>query len=138
MTDDKITILCHSTTGSMSRVTFGEAVNYGFSLIGYLSLVILVGSGLIFVGGLIGFGGGLSSETSEDAAIWFILGALITIMGWLTIVAGMYGVFYKVIADAVNRGSNPAVAVTQQPGIMVAGVPNAPTVYREHRYDDFS
>ena len=139
----------------MSRVTFGEAVGYGFSLIGYLILVIVVGAGLIFVGGLIGFGGGLSSETSEDAAIWFILGALITIMGWLTIVAGMYGVFYKVIADAVNRGQvsyTPMLVNTQSTGASVikptpSGIPESTdsrvgnptqiTVTKSARFDDF-
>jgi|ETNmetMinimDraft_1059919.scaffolds.fasta_scaffold168058_2 hypothetical protein len=139
----------------MSRVTFGEAVSYGFSLIGYLVLVIIVGTGLIFVGGLIGVGGGLSSENAEDAAIWFILGGLITIMGWLTIVAGMYGVFYKVIADAVNRGQvtyTPMLVNTQSNGAPVvkptpSGIPKSTgsivvnptrrTITKSARFDEF-
>lgn len=122
----------------MSRVGFSEAISYGFSLMAYFVLVIIVGGGIAFCGALIGGGGAAASETAESGMIWVIFGFLITLFGWTIMAAGMYGTFYKVIADAVNRGSNPAVAVTQQPGIMVAGVPNAPTVYREHRYDDFS
>ena len=118
----------------MSRVSFSEAISYGFSLMAYFILVIIVGGGIAFCGALIGGGGMAASETNESGMIWMILGFLITLFGWTIIAAGMYGTFYKVIADAVSRGSNPAVAVTQQPGLMVAGVPNSPTVYPQHLF----
>ena len=85
----------------MSRVSFGEATSYGFSLIGYFLLVILVGGGLILLGGIIG----LSGLGTDEADVYFMLGIMVTAFGWLVIVAGSYGAFYKVIADGVGRGN---------------------------------
>ena len=112
----------------MSRVGFGEAINYGFSLMAYFVLVIVVGGGIAFVGALIGGGGMAASQSSESGIIWLILGFLITIFGWLIIAAGMYGTFYKVIADAVNRGTNTPIAITHQTGgLHVASAPHSQT-----------
>jgi len=84
----------------MNRVSFGEATSYGFSLLSYFFVVILTGGGLIFLGGIIG----ISASFDDETVVYFYLGLSVTALGWLLIVAGCYGAFYKVIADGVERG----------------------------------
>ena len=112
----------------MSRVGFAEAINYGFSLMAYFVLVIVVGGGIAFVGALIGNGPEVANESAETGIIWLIVSLFITLFGWLIIAAGVYGKFYKVIADAVNRGTNTPIAITHQTGgLHVASAPHSQT-----------
>ena len=91
----------------MARVGFGEALSYGFSLIGYLMAVGLVGGGLILLGTLMGTAG-IAGTSTDTVFLGIFFGVMIGLLGWLTIIAGLYGAFYKVIADGVNRGTNAA------------------------------
>ena len=92
----------------MSNVGYSEAITYGFSLIMYILGVGLLGVGLIIGGTLIVAQGAISSGSEDEMAIWFLAGTGVTVFGWLLIVAGTYGAFYKVIADAVSRGQDGA------------------------------
>ena len=91
----------------MARVSFSEALGYGFSLIGYLLAVGLVGGGLVFLGSVMGTAG-IIGTSSDTAILGIFFGVMTVLLGWLTIIAGLYGAFYKVIADGVNRGTNAA------------------------------
>ena len=92
----------------MARVSFSEALGYGFSLIGYLLAVGLVGGGLVFLGSVMMGTAVIMGTSSDTAFLGIFFGVMIGLLGWLTIIAGLYGAFYKVIADGVNRGTNAA------------------------------
>ena len=112
----------------MGRVSFSEAINYGFSLIMYFFGVGLVGLSLIFVGGLVALEGALGSGTGDELIMWFIIGSFISIFGYLVIIAGIYGTFYKVIADGVGRGmsGNTPTSNLKVINATPSGIPRSP------------
>ena len=95
---------------------------------GYLLLVGLVGAGLAFVGGLIAVEG----MFSEDGQVWFILGMAISFFGYLIIVAGLMGVQFKIIADAVCKGNQ--LSTFQQSSLKVVQAPSSSVVYPQNPF----
>ena len=93
----------------MAKVSFSEALSYGFSLIGYFLAVLVVGGGLVVLGSIMGSAGIFASNNGDEGVVFLgiFCGVLMLLFGWLTIIAGSYGAIYKVIADGVNRGTKP-------------------------------
>mgnify|MGYP001210063863 CR=1 FL=1 len=79
----------------MKQVTFGEALGYGLSMVAYFSLVGILSFFFIITG--FAMIGDTSSPTDGER-----LGALIAGLGFVISAAGIYGAFYKVIADGVQ------------------------------------
>lgn len=73
----------------MPRVTHFEAVEYGFDIIGYLAMLIIIPAVIVFAG-----------VASEDGLMMFfaVVGAFVYFA------AGSMGIVYKVIADATAAG----------------------------------
>lgn len=89
----------------MEAVNTIEGIIYGFKHIMYGIGVVIIG--LIFAGiGVAFMANGPGAGGVAGAMIFFLIGASI-------ILAGMFGVTYKVIADAVATG-NHRVQQTQQ------------------------
>lgn len=91
----------------MVAVNTVDGIKYGFQLMGYLLGVGIVAMFVIGIGsGMVGSAqGGLYGETNFGQ---LVLGAIITLVGVLTLYAGMMGLLYKVIADGVERGNRAA------------------------------
>ena len=87
-----------------------------------------MGLGLIFVGGLITVGGASNSGTGDELIMWFVLGSIVSIFGYLVILAGIYGTFYKVIADGVGRGMSRNTPTSNLKVITAtpSGIPRGP------------
>lgn len=73
-------------------VDFAETLKKGFSLLGYYVLFVVLG--VIFIGP--GF-----MLTSRMPA----LGIPLMLLGYLFLIAGMFGVTYKLIIDAIEKGN---------------------------------
>lgn len=81
----------------MSRVSTGEGIKYGFSLLGYLVGVSFVAFVVMAIGA--GMAGG-SVENGEFGGAF--LGGLVVLVGVLIFYAGFIGTVYKVIVDGVS------------------------------------
>ena len=86
----------------MAKVEFWDAIGYGVDLILYVISVILV-SGLITVLGM-ALTGGMFFTGANTTLITF-LGSVLVFLGVVVFYAGMLGIIYKVIADAVDKGT---------------------------------
>jgi hypothetical protein len=71
-----------------------DSIVYGFRLLGYLLAVLVVGFAVAVLG----------AEAAGSVSAF--LGELATLVGVAIILAGLLGMQYKVIADAVARGTN--------------------------------
>ena len=79
-------------------VSASEGIWYGFRLLGYFIGVFIIGSIIVFMGVAMMESAGLRGEGR------LFLGGLISLVGFATYFAGMLGIGYKVIADAVEKG----------------------------------
>jgi hypothetical protein len=88
----------------MSAAGLSDVYRYGVRFVGYLLVVTLVGSAFIVGGAILGeqllptVGGGDTTATSNVAAI-----ALFAI-GVLLLLSGLFGLAYKLVADATMAG----------------------------------
>ena len=80
----------------MVAVNAVDGIKYGFRLIGYLIAVGLIGGGIMFVGFLL-----VGDEN-------FIIGGILSLIGYLVFFAGQFGIIYKIIADGVSTGVSDA------------------------------
>jgi len=76
----------------METVSTSEGIAYGFHLLGYL-----VGLGVVAWLTAVGTFAVVSNSN-------FFLGFLIAVIGGLIIIAGLFGLSYKVISDGVQNG----------------------------------
>jgi len=96
----------------MSRVSTGEGIKYGFSLLGYLVAVSLVA----FV--VVAIGAGMAGRSVENGTFGeAILGALVVLAGVLIFYAGFIGTVYKVIVDGVTTALERTDAVAGDEGL---------------------
>lgn len=82
----------------MVNVNPVDGITYRFRLIGYLIAVFVAGFIIIAICGVLVDSGG-------DAAL---VGGLVALAGMATIFAGFLGMQYKIIADAVEKGTSAA------------------------------
>ncbi len=78
----------------MAFVLWREGISYGFSMIGFLLVVVWLGAIPIIVGSA------MISEDSQRFIGWLVAG-----IGYTVLLAGSYGAMYKIIADGVARGN---------------------------------
>jgi hypothetical protein len=88
----------------MQAVGVGESIRYGFKLMAYFALIILI-SGIITI-----FGSGMILSAQQGLyggtdTGQLLIGLLISLGGVAVLYAGLMGSIYKVIADAVQRGN---------------------------------
>lgn len=84
----------------MVAVDTTDALMYGFRLLGYLIAVFLAGAVLLGIGA--GFSPGPMGSGNPILALLFI------VAGAAVLYAGGLGIFYKVIADGVEKGNRAA------------------------------
>lgn len=84
----------------MVAVDTMDAIKYGFRLLGYLLAVFLAGGVLLAIGA--GFTPGPRGSGNPILTIIFL------IAGIAIMYAGGLGIFYKVIADGVEKGVSAA------------------------------
>lgn len=92
----------------MVNVNAIEGIKYGFRLIGYAILVVGVGFVIMIIGSVM-------AENSPVIGVSFVL------VGFLLFYAGLLGMGYKVIADAVEKGVR--AANTQTATVEASGQP---------------
>lgn len=79
----------------MALVSGREGIEYGIGLLGWVSVVILSGGGIGGVGWIIaGSGVGMTGR---------LFGGLVFLSGGIVVLAGMMGILYKVVSDALSR-----------------------------------
>lgn len=79
----------------MELVSGRDGLEYGIGLLGWVTLVLVVGGGIAGVGWVLaGSGAGPAGR---------VLGGLIFLVGGIVILSGMLGLLYKVISDATGR-----------------------------------
>lgn len=88
-------------SGAPGRVSVGDSLRYGVGLIGYALAVGLLGGFLLALGGRL-------LNPFVPAPGFGVMGTLFTLAGLVVLFAGMLGVGYKVIADAVAVGHRMA------------------------------
>lgn len=82
----------------MELVSGRDGIEYGIGLLGWISVVVLVGGGLSGVGWIIaGSGVGTTGR---------VFGGVIFLLGGVLMFSGMMGVLYKVITDALIRAED--------------------------------
>ncbi|WP_276253143.1 hypothetical protein [Halomontanus rarus] len=86
----------------MAAVNLVNGVTYGFRLFGYLIGVSILGLLPLGLGYLLMDGAPL-------------VGALLMLFGFLVFYAGSFGLFYKVIADAVSAGVSDVSSPADEP-----------------------
>lgn len=108
----------------MANVNPIDGVKYGFRLMGYTIAV--------FVGGMVI--AAIGARMAEDAASGgsVVLGALIAIFGVAVIYAGMLGMAYKIIADAVEKGIRSADGPVSAAGSRAARQPSTGRATGQH------
>jgi hypothetical protein len=100
----------------MVAVNTFNGIEYGFRLMGYFFLVLLIGGAAVWMGlGLVDSGPAPLNEDSNQSpsfdvgyfidVIEWLVGILLVFAGGLTLWAGVMGGSYKMIADAVERGN---------------------------------
>lgn len=89
----------------MVAVSTTDAIKYGFRLLAYLAAVNIIAGVIGLVGfGIVGSSAGGPFESPDTGAMLF--GLLISLVAYLIWIAGHLGVGYKVIADAVDAGTD--------------------------------
>lgn len=79
----------------MELVSGRDGLEYGIGLLGWVTLVLVVGGGIAGVGWVLaGSGAGPAGR---------VLGGLIFLVGGIVTLSGMLGLLYKVISDATDR-----------------------------------
>jgi hypothetical protein len=84
----------------MAAVNIVDGIKYGFVLLGYFITVFLVGAVVFGIGVAVSAGG-----TDGSNAAFVLVGGLLSLAGGLVVLAGLFGVLYKTIADGVQRGT---------------------------------
>lgn len=85
----------------MEYVPALDGVKYGFTLVAYLFVVIVLGAAIATVGFLL-IRHGLESGLGQNADYGLVFAGLaLGIGGGLTLLAGVMGMLYKVIVDGV-------------------------------------
>jgi len=79
----------------MDVVSGRDGIEYGIGLLGWISLVVLVGGG---IGGL-----GWIIAGSGVGAVGRLFGGLVFLAGGVVLLSGLMGMVYKVITDAASR-----------------------------------
>ena len=87
----------------MTAVGVLDGIKYGFVLLGYFVAVFVVGAVLIGIGGAVGAGG-----TGGNDVVFAVVGGLV-------VLAGSFGVLYKIIADGARRGVESANEAVPDP-----------------------
>ena len=88
----------------MPTVSAFEGIVYGYKIMGYYIAVIIVGNIIAGIGGgamASGFDVGLRADPNWGLVFF---GLLLLFAGILTILAGLFGAAYKLIADGVAKG----------------------------------
>lgn len=103
-----------------AAVGLKDVFSYGLRFVGYLSLVVLVGGGLLVAGFAFGFsavlGAGAAALTDPSQLVAqismtnLVLGAVFTVAGGVTLVSGLIGILHKLVADAAMTGTEMALA----------------------------
>jgi hypothetical protein len=89
----------------MAAVSVIDGVKYGFVLLGYFIAVFLTGGVILGIGAAVSAGG-----TNGNDAAFVVVGGLLALVGGLVVLAGLFGVLYKIIADGVGRGIESSMA----------------------------
>lgn len=85
----------------MARVSAAEGISYGVGLFGYMLGIVVFG--LLFQ--IVGIGIIVSEQ--------YVIGAILFLIGGVATYSGLTGTIYKVIADAVHKGTqDPEAAMT--------------------------
>jgi hypothetical protein len=92
-----------------------DVFSYGLRFVGYLSLVVLVGGGLLVAGFAFGFSAvldaGLGALTDPSQLTATLAGgAVVSVVGAVTLVSGVVGLLHKLVADAAMTGTEMALA----------------------------
>lgn len=77
----------------MARVSVAEGISYGVGLFGYMLGIVVFG--LLFQ--VVGIGIIVSKQ--------YVIGAIVFLIGGVATYSGLAGTTYKVIADAVHKGT---------------------------------
>lgn len=89
----------------MTAIRSVDSFKYGARLLAYFLLVLIVGGGLLALGGTVGYSDaqrfldGSGYDSAELAG-----GAVLAVLGGFVLLAGMFGVAHKLIADSVATG----------------------------------
>lgn len=82
-----------------TEVSFRETLSYGVRLIGLLAMLAILTAVIVGIGFAVGGFGDDAASTGQMVA-----GVVIFIVGGIVLYGGIFGVIYKVQADAVARG----------------------------------
>ena len=92
-------------------VDFKETMKYGAKILGYVLLVALI-SGIFFAPAMLILpeeSTMLAFDTaSSGSIIRMAVGGILSFVGFLVFVSGMFGIQYKIISDGVEKGSGNA------------------------------
>jgi len=95
----------------MTAVSTADGIKYGFKLMGYQLLVTVVGGGIALVGFFLTSAFGIAAVDNGSAGgglLAILIGGVFLLAGVAVWLAGMAGTTYKVVADAVEAGTESA------------------------------
>jgi|GEM_PF-3360855 len=85
-------------------VNFKETMRYGAKILGYVVLVALI-SGIFAVPGMFLLPQTTTGMVSNVSSARSAFGGILSFVGFLIFVSGMFGIQYKIISDGVETGS---------------------------------
>ncbi|MFD1645012.1 hypothetical protein [Haloarchaeobius litoreus] len=95
----------------MTAVSTADGIKYGFKLMGYQLLVTVVGGGIALVGFFLTSAFGIAAVDNGSTGgglLAVLIGGVFVLAGVAVWLAGMAGTTYKVVADAVEAGTESA------------------------------
>ena len=107
----------------MSTITFRESLKYGGRLFALWFAVTLVGGGLTVLGGYLAVPEVQSLITSGTGAVETATlagGAILGLLGLSSLIVGNFALVYKLLADAVSKGTGARSAEGVDEGVAVA------------------
>lgn len=88
-------------------VDFKETMKYGAKILGYVVLVALI-SGIFFGPAMLIFPEESAMLSASEPTVNMAIGGILSFLGFLVFVSGMFGIQYKIISDGVETGSGNA------------------------------
>ncbi len=85
-------------------VDFKETMKYGAKILGYVVLVALI-SGIFAIPGMFLLPEESAMLAASELSVEMAIGGILSFIGFLIFVSGMFGIQYKIISDGVETGS---------------------------------
>lgn len=101
----------------MTAVRVAESLKYGLKLFGYFLGVVIVGGGGLALGATLAKSELSTVMSGSLPGAQFAGGAVLGFLGAVVLVTGLFGILYKLVADAVSIGvadGSPAIDIPEE------------------------